>query len=320
MKRALVLAAALALLAPASAGAHLRSSRSAVDFRASVSTTPSVLRARVYGADLALGLTLVGAHRVLVLGYLGEPFLRLEPDGVFVNAASPTAAGTKLVEPERGSRPVWKRRSRRTSVIWHDARVRGGASSGTWRIPLVVDGGRGRLVGTVQRVAAPAAWPWLAIGAAFAVATGLVLRRRMVLRPATVAFGAVAGGATVLSAIGFALASSASQGTWIEAANEAVFAVVGAIFLIRGSSDTRALAGGFLGLLGLAAGLTKLPVFLHGIVLSELPGGLARLAVTLSIAAGAAATILGLVVFFDVLEHYEEREIVNAAERSSAGR
>ena len=85
---------------------------------------------------------------------------------------------------------------------------------------------------------------------------------------------------------------------------------MGAVFLVRGSSNAKALAGGFLGLLGLAAGLTKLPVLLHGIALSALPGGLARLAVATAIAAGAAAATLGIVVFFDVLEHYEEPELL----------
>ena len=97
-----------------------------MDFQASVLQVRAPLNVRVYRADLALGLTLVGQHRVVVLGYLGEPFLRLTPDGAFVNAASPTAAGTKLTPPHaRSSRPLWQLRSHRPAVVWHDARVRG---------------------------------------------------------------------------------------------------------------------------------------------------------------------------------------------------
>ena len=44
----------------------------------------------------------------------------------------------------------------------------------------------------------------------------------------------------------------------------------------------------------------------HGIVLSALPGQVARTAVVIALSAGAAAAILGVVVFFDVLEHYDE--------------
>jgi hypothetical protein len=320
MRRSLVVAvaalalAALAFAAPGTAGAHLRASRSAVDFRASVQANQAPVRLRVYRTDLALGLRLEGRHRVVVLGYLGEPFLRLEPGAVFVNAASPTAAGARLARPHpRLTRPLWHLRATRPSVIWHDARVRGlppGKTRGRWRIPLLVDGHRMELTGTIQRVAAPAAWPWLVIGAALAVAVALALRRRKLLRPATASLGRLAGAATLLTALGFALSSSAAQGAWIEGGNEAFLALVGAVFLVRGSSAARALAGGLLGLVGLAAGLTRLPVLLHGIALSALPGSLARLAVATAIAAGAAAATLGLVVFFDVLEHYEEPELL----------
>jgi hypothetical protein len=271
---------------------------------------------RVYRADLALGLTPLGRHRLVVLGYLGEPFLRLGPDGVFVNAASATAAGARLTTPSRGSSgPVWRLRSRRPSLIWHDARLRGvpsGVTSRRWAVPLLVDGHRSNLEGTIQRVRAPSAWPWLVLGAVFAVATGVLLARRprRLVRASTAALGGLAAAATLTSAVGFGVASTASTGTWIEGANEAVFALVGAVFLVRGSLDAKALAGGLLGLLGLAVGLTKLPVLLHGIVLSALPGEVARLAVVLAIGAGAAAAILGVVVFFDVLEHYEEPDLL----------
>jgi hypothetical protein len=327
VRRALLVTVAIALAAPGTAGAHLKTSRSAVDFRASVHPVDQ-LRVRVYRSDLAVGLTVLGDRDVLVFGYVGEPFLRLGPDGVFVNAASPTAAGTKLATPQRSSRPLWQLRSRRPSVIWHDARVRGlpkGVDRGSWRIPVLVDGERTHLGGMIQRVDAPSAWPWLALGALFAALTGILLaaRPQLLLRTVTAGLGAVAAVATLTSAIGFAVASTASHGTWVEAANETVVALVGAGFLVLGSRDARAFAGGMLGLLGLAAGLTKLPVLLHGIVLSALPGQLARVGVVLAIAAGAAAAILGLVVFFDVLEHYEEPEFEGgptAGERSSAGR
>jgi hypothetical protein len=172
MRRALVVAAVVTLAVPTTASAHLRTSRDAVDYRASVRPLDLPLRVRVYRADLALGLTLLRARRVVVLGYLGEPFLRLTREGFFVNTASPTAAGAKLARPgPPSSRPVWQLRSRRRTAIWHDARVRGlprGVTHGTWRIPVLVDGHRTDLQGTIERVGAPAAWPWLVVGAAFA--------------------------------------------------------------------------------------------------------------------------------------------------------
>jgi hypothetical protein len=314
MRRVLVLVAGAALLLPSTASAHLRTSRSAVDYRAFALPVQAPLHVRIYPSDLAVGLTLVGRGRVVVLGYVGEPFLRLEPDGVFVNAASPTAAGAKLTPAHTGSRQaLWERRSRRPAVIWHDARVRGlpaGVSSGTWRIPLLVDGRNSRLEGTIQRVDPPAGWPWVALGAAFVAAAAFTLLRRSLLHRAAAWLGAIAAGAALVSVAGFALSSGASQGAWVEGANEAVVAVVGALFLVWGSSDAKAIAGGVLGLLGLSAGLTRLPVLLHGIVLSALPGVLARVAVVVAISAGAAAATLGLVVFFQALKHYEEPEVI----------
>jgi hypothetical protein len=80
------------------------------------------------------------------------------------------------------------------------------------------------------------------------------------------------------------------------------FVMVGAIVIARGSPNTRAIAGGSLGLLGLAAGAAKLPVFVHGVVLSIFPANGARALVALAIWAGAAATALGLFTFEDMLD------------------
>jgi hypothetical protein len=47
-------------------------------------------------------------------------------------------------------------------------------------------------------------------------------------------------------------------------------------------------------------------VFLHGVVLSALPATPTRISVVLTISAAAAATLLGLAVFFDLLEPKHE--------------
>ena len=315
MHRAAIAAAVVAgsLAVPATADAHLRTGRVAVDYEATVAPLrPPVAQAlavRVYRADLALGLRMLGRHRVVVLGYTGEPFLRLGADGVYASRSSVTAAGLGLAGPHSGT--GWQLVSRAPRLIWHDARVRGlpaGVEHGRWAVPVLVDGSRVELSGTLTRVPRPPAWPWLALGAAFAAATALLLalRRPALLRPAATALGWVSAIATIVSACGFALAPTASEGTWVEAANEIVFALVGVAFLVRGSRDTRALAGGALGLFALAVGLKSVPVLLHGVVLSALPPDVARTAVAAAVSAGTAATVVGLVVFFDVLEHYEE--------------
>src|SRR5207244_10031324 len=142
------------------------------------------------------------------------------------------------------------------------------------------------------RVERPPVWPWLVLGLPFAVATALVLLRRALVERSAVAVGVLAGAATLVTAAAFAFTSNASEGRWVEAGNEAVFALVGLAVVARGSRDARKIAAGALGLLALAAALTKVPVFLHGVVLSALPTTPARAAVALTIWIGAAAPTL----------------------------
>jgi hypothetical protein len=303
VRRALAAAVAFAaLLAPAHAEAHGRTGRLAVDYEARVSPLRSplagVVEARVYRADLAVRLTSRGAHRVVVLGYEGEPFLLLDADGAFVNAGSLTAAGAGLTK--RGGRG-WRRYAHRSSVVWHDARVRAvaaGVERRHWTIPVRVDSVPARVSGVVRRVPPPPAWPWLVVGGIFAAAAALLLALRSsgVLRPATVVFAWIAA------------SSTATEQTWVESGTEIAFLLLGAAFLARGSRDSRALSGALLGVFALAIGLTSIPVLLHGLVLSALPGDVARTAVALGISAGGAAVICGVVVFLHVLAHYEEPE------------
>jgi hypothetical protein len=317
--RRAVAAAAIALaalVAPATATAHGRTAKLAVDYEARVSPLrpplAGAVEARIYRADLAIRLTSRGGHRVVVLGYQGEPFLRLDRGGAFVNAASLTAAGAGLTT--RGGRG-WRRYARRPSVVWHDARLRAlatGVERRRWTIPVRVDRVPAHLSGTVRRVSPPPAWPWLVLGCLFAAAAALVvaLRSRGMLRSATVAFAWIAAGACVASAIGFAASSTASEQAWVESGTEIAFVLLGAAFLVRGSRYSRALSGALLGVFALSIGLTSIPVLLHGLVLSALPGDVARSAVALAIFAGGAAVICGAFVLFDVLAHYEEPEAI----------
>jgi hypothetical protein len=295
-----VLALAVALAAPGVASAHVRSGVIAVDYRADVSRTPPGVAGRIYGSDLAVRLTAGAARSVVVLGYLGEPFIRIGPARVVVMKASPTAGGARVVAHGR-------------SVVWHDSRLRGlapGVQRRHWTIPLIVDGHRTRLEGDLRRVKAPPAWPWIALGVPFLLVTVLLLVVRPMhwVRVGAAAFGLAAAVGLVAIGAGFALDSYASEGKWVEAANELVFALVGVVVVVRGKPDTRAMAGGALGLLGLGVGLSKFPVFLHGLVLSVLPSDVARAVVALTIAAGAAATCLGLVIFTAALEAPEEED------------
>ena len=293
LRKALLVTAFVALVAPEAASAHIRTGSVAVDYRVRVFPTSLPLTAHVYLGDRALRLSVRRGHSVTVLGYGREPFLRIDGGGATV-LRSPTAAALGLEPGHRSG-----------SFTWHDARVRGlppGIDRGRWTIPLLIDGRRARLTGELVRVDKPPVWPWLALGLPFVAATALALYRRRVLERSAVALGLLAGAATLVTAAAFAFASNASEGRWVEAGNEAVFALVGLSVVARGSRDARVIAAGALGLLALATALTKVPVFLHGVVLAVLPATPSRAAVALTIWIGAAATALGLVLFAEALE------------------
>ena len=61
----------------------------------------SGIEARVLESDLRLQLRVAPARVVVVLGLLGEPFLRFSPRGVEANAASPTAGSARVIERRR---------------------------------------------------------------------------------------------------------------------------------------------------------------------------------------------------------------------------
>jgi hypothetical protein len=94
-----------ALVGPSAAGAHVRTGRVAVDYRASFfplrPPLAGAVAVRIYESDLAVGLTVEKHHQVVVLGYVGEPLLRIGTGGVDVNESSPTAAGMGLLKGAR---------------------------------------------------------------------------------------------------------------------------------------------------------------------------------------------------------------------------
>ncbi|MDX6401779.1 MAG: hypothetical protein QOF27_2385 [Gaiellaceae bacterium] len=270
-----------------------------------------VIAVRIYQSDRAIRLTVAQGHTAVVLGYVREPFVRVTATGVEVNASAPTAGGAGLLTHLPLHSVGWQGLSDGRTVTWHDNRVRALPRSidrARWRIPLVVDGKSTRLEGELLRVQAPAWWPWLIMGLPFVVLSLLLyLRRRSAVRPAAVAYGLVAAATLIASGAGFAFDTYASNGKWIELGNELAFVLVGVAVIARGSPGARGIAGGALGLLGLFAGLQKTPALLHGVVLSIFPADLARCLVALTLWSSAAATVLGLFVFEDLLDRAQER-------------
>ena len=78
-----------------------------------------------------LELSSTAPDDVVVLGYLGEPYLRVGPAGVEENTLSPTVKLNQSLftnalpggAPPGGKGPVWRRSSAKPTVRWHDHRI-----------------------------------------------------------------------------------------------------------------------------------------------------------------------------------------------------
>ncbi len=298
------------LIGPGAASAHLRSGTVAVDYRADVShPVTRAYSAQIYQSDHGLSLTLRPGHVVVVLGYLGEPVIRLDGAGLSVNAASPTARAMHLVDRAQAVEAAglrWRLQPGRHSVVWHDARVQGlpaGLTEGVWRVPLVVDGGSALMSGELRRFPDPPLLPWLAALAASLAAGSvpLVRHRRDLVRTWAMALAVIAAGAATVVAVAFALDAYASPGTWIVGVDVIIFLVAGVALMRRGPPHLHVAAAIWVGLVSVALGLLDGAVFLHPIVLAILPGTIMRLLVLAAIGAGASAAVLGATLFSEIM-------------------
>jgi hypothetical protein len=292
-----------ALLLPAAASAHGRSPTVALDFRLRLANPAPGVRVRVLDGDRSLQLKVADGRRVVVDGYLREPLLRIDSTGVWVNAASPTAAADRLVSAAGSG---WVRIGGGRTVAWHDHRLapppvsRPGPAGG-FAIPISVDGRRSTITGTFWRVARPSLWPWLAAAAVLVAAILAATRYARDTRAAiTIGLGVLAGVGALVAVTTFAARDAPSgRVAWLQiGAGFAIGAVLaGLLVALRGRR--RVHAAGIVGGIAAAASIESLPVFWHGVVISALPATQARLACGLALVCGVAAAALSFLPDFD---------------------
>lgn len=183
--------------------AHGADAPAGTDYRGTVSgLRPAVpgVRVRLIEAGARLELVNGTGRAIEVLGYAGEPYLEVRPDGVYENANSPAAytnrtlAGDTPVPPGATptSSPQWRKVTDEPVARWHDRRIRWAGDEvpepvradpgrphrvAEWTVPLR-DGARDvELRGTVDWLPPPhpGRW-WLAglIGAGLIGTLGLV--------------------------------------------------------------------------------------------------------------------------------------------------
>jgi hypothetical protein len=210
--------AAVVLSSPA--WAHGADAPDGTNYRTAVSAVvPPLTGVTVRAVEAGARLELVNASAapVEVLGYDGEPYLSVRPDGLYENVHSPTVylnatlAGTATLPPEADATlpPSWRKVSSSPVARWHDARTHwlspdqppavAAAPDQThrvrdWVVPLRVDTSTMEVRGTLDWLPPPSPVPWWAgaVVVALAVAAlGLVRRASIVVVLA--ALSAVAG-------------------------------------------------------------------------------------------------------------------------------
>jgi hypothetical protein len=166
------------------------------------------VRARIKGGDTYLQILVAKGHRVVVEGYLGEPYVRVLADGTVQRNVRSEATyinnnrkGTGTIPPEAKdphAAPVWKDVGSHGRFAWHDHRVhwmgdasppvgRGHYVTGSyapWKVPITVDGRAANVEGTLLYEQAMSPLPWIAAGVVAAVLLAFVGRRQVVVIPA----------------------------------------------------------------------------------------------------------------------------------------
>jgi hypothetical protein len=138
--------------------------------------------------------------------------------------------------------------------------------------------------------------------AAAALVAGIVVavRRRSIRGALTVGLGIVSGLSALLLVTTFAVRDSPTGGiAWLQLVTGVVVAAVLGVLLLRLRGRSRVHAAGIVGAVAAAVSLSSLSVFWHGVVISPLPGTVARLLCVLAVAGGAAAAVLSFLPDFD---------------------
>ncbi|MEU1396137.1 hypothetical protein ABZ403_08735 [Micromonospora zamorensis] len=127
-------ACAATLLTAAPAAAHGADAPDGTDYRTrttGVAPARPGLEVRVVEAGARLELTNRTGRTVEVIGYSGEPYLRVGPDGIFENSRSPATYLNRTItgdtalpaEADPAAPPSWRRIDDGPTARWHDQRA-----------------------------------------------------------------------------------------------------------------------------------------------------------------------------------------------------
>jgi hypothetical protein len=317
--------AIVVLATPSPAAAHSTAGVSASNYTARVEAVdPPVagIDVRIIDVGTRIELRNRSGRTVTVLGYEGEPYLRVAPDGVYQNVRSPAVYLNRKLLPtveqsppppsaDPTAPPRWERVSGGSTARWHDHRAHWMGSEDPpavrrapgrehvvingWQVPMRLDDRRLTVSGDVVWVPGPSPWPWvaLALGLAVLVLLGSRLRWWPTLMLAAVVMLMVATGVHIggqWDATSSGLATRLGAAVYPALAGTA--AAGAAWQLARRGDPNRAIPMVLLG--GLASaivvGLGDITALTRSQLVFAGPPSLARVAVVVGLGAGAGLT------------------------------
>lgn len=269
---------------------------------------------RVYGGDELLWAENRSDKALIVHGYEEEPYLRIDPDGVFENRNSEAtyrnqerSAPVQVPESvDPSAPPEWVQVSTTPRYAWHDRRISANRGVGApttdhderaeimeWTVPFSFDGQDLELTGELVWVAGPAPWPWLVLGLILTLPALLGLRTRPVggrwpglARPAAAVLAVVVV-ANVTFVVDDLLAIPLPlTTTLVAAAQTALFLALGVFGAVRGwqaGNGAFTALGVGAGALFLGQGLLLWPVLTASQVSTVFPDVVARIVAGLNL-------------------------------------
>lgn len=320
------LLAVVTLASPASA--HAADAPSATDYRTTLATvSPAVdgVQLQVVENGSRLELRSTNRQAVLVLGYSGEPYLRITPAGVWTNVRSPATWINQTIDgkvtPPAGATidatatPRWTKLSAEPVIRWHDHRTHWMSAAppaavaaapdvprrlANWQVALRVGAAPVSVTGHLDYLPPPATGAWWGACALAALALiGLGLLRRsgpLILSAALL----VAAAAELVDATGRALDDGQSGFDllpWLLFHRASGLAtVVGALAAAAVALRRRpsglfalALAGACLAAVG---GLADVAVFGHAVAPVAWSGTVARLCTMAGLGLGGGVAVV----------------------------
>jgi hypothetical protein len=257
---------------------------------------------------------------VVVLGYDGEPYLRVGPRGTFENTHSPatylnrsaSSVPSKLpATADADAAPAWQKASSSTTARWHDHRAHWMGSSDPpvvtrdrqsehviqrFTIKLRTEGRTLSARGMVRWEPGPSPWPWIVLAVALAAGGFAAARSRRWPRITAIALGALIVAETV-HVLGVWGATTQSQ--WSDLAQSAYS--IGGIVLAAIALERIVRRGGYAAaplvlcaglFLAIAGGLADVTTLSHSQLPTTLPDGLMRFVIAVVLGLGVGVAIV----------------------------